>query len=43
MEPNIIHFHEYGKSPEPLKIKIERNTKGFNWEIAVTGSSIEEE
>jgi len=27
MQPNIVHLHEYGKSPEPLKIKIERNTK----------------
>jgi hypothetical protein len=42
MEPNIVHLHEYGKSPEPLKIKIERNTKGYNWEVSASGSSIEE-
>ena len=22
--------HEYGSSPEPVRIKVERNTKGYN-------------
>jgi hypothetical protein len=34
-------MHEYGKSLEPLKIKLEKNSKGYNWEISVTGRELE--
>ena len=28
----IKHFHEYGKSLEPLKAKLKKKSKGYNWE-----------
>jgi hypothetical protein len=31
--------HEYGSSPEPVRIKVERNTKGYNWEISISGKN----
>ena len=33
--------HVYGGSPEPIKIKLEKNTKGFNWEVSVSGDSVD--
>jgi len=32
--------HVYGGTPEPVKIKVEKNSRGFNWEVAVTGPHV---
>jgi hypothetical protein len=32
--------HVYGGSPEPIKIKLEKNSKGFNFEISVSGDNV---
>ncbi|GEM_PF-1100617 len=37
---NIVVEHIYGASVEPLKIKLEKNTKGYNWEISCAGSDM---
>jgi hypothetical protein len=29
--------HVYGGSPEPCKVKLEKNTKGFNYELSMSG------
>lgn len=34
--------HIYGAQQEPLKIKIEKNSRGYNWEICATGSDMME-
>ena len=39
---NIVIEHMYGMSVEPMKVKIEKNTKGYNWEVAVSGSDLKE-
>jgi hypothetical protein len=38
----IMIEHVYGMSVEPIKVKIEKNTKGFNWEISVSGDNLKE-
>jgi len=32
--------HVYGGTPEPVKIKVEKNSRGFNWEVAITGATV---
>lgn len=39
--PQIVK-HEYGGSPEPIKIKLEKNSKGYNFEISVSGGDVDE-
>lgn len=34
--------HEYGGSPDKVRIKLERNSKGINWEISATGATVDE-
>jgi len=34
--------HIYGAQSEPLKIKVEKNSRGYNWEICCTGSDMAE-
>jgi hypothetical protein len=34
--------HIYGAQVEPYKVKLERNTRGFNWEISVAGADLED-
>lgn len=34
--------HIFGAQSEPLKIKIEKNSRGYNWEICCTGSDMAE-
>lgn len=29
--------HVYGGSPDPIRVKLEKNTKGYQWEISVSG------
>lgn len=38
-EVKIVHI--YGGSPEPVKIKLEKNSKGFNYEISVSGATVD--
>ena len=35
----VEHVH---RNAEPLKIKLEKNTKGYNWEISSAGASLPE-
>jgi hypothetical protein len=37
MAKEIVVQHLYGQSQETCKVKIEKNTKGFNWELAMSG------
>jgi hypothetical protein len=39
---NIVIEHMYGASTEPYRIKLEKNTKGFNYEISVAGADLKE-
>lgn len=38
-EMKIIHL--YDKQPKDISIKLEKNTKGYNWEISYAGEDIE--
>jgi len=38
----IIVEHIFGAQAEPLKIKVEKNSKGYGWEITCTGSDMAE-
>lgn len=40
--PAQIIRHEYGSNPDRVKVKLGRNTKGFNWEISATASTVDE-
>jgi hypothetical protein len=33
--------HAYGNSLEPIRVKVEKNTKGYNWEISVAGDDLD--
>lgn len=35
-------YHISGGSPDPIKIKVEKNSKGYNWEVSVAGANIDE-
>ena len=37
MAKEIVVQHLYGQSQETCKVKIEKNTKGVNWELAMSG------
>jgi hypothetical protein len=37
MPNEMIMSHVYGGSPEPCKVKLEKNTKGFNYELSISG------
>lgn len=40
---DVLHVvHAYGKSPEPIRVKVEKNSKGYNWEISVTGADLDD-
>ena len=39
---SIIVEHVYGAQTEPYKIKLEKNTKGYNFEISVSGSDLKD-
>lgn len=39
MEDMVAHIMH--GSMEPVKIKLEKNTKGFNYEISVSGESVD--
>jgi hypothetical protein len=34
--------HSYDKSPEPVKVKLMKMSRGMQWEITVSGSSLAE-
>jgi hypothetical protein len=34
--------HEIGKSPEPCKVKLEKNSRGYNWELSYSGAEFNE-
>jgi len=36
---SVIHIN--GGSPEPIRVKVEKNTKGYNWEISVAGDDLD--
>ncbi|MDE4542287.1 hypothetical protein [Thermoanaerobacterium sp. R66] len=38
-EMKIIHL--YDKQPKDISVKLEKNTKGYNWEISYAGEDIE--
>ncbi|MGF7431065.1 hypothetical protein PQV03_09910 [Thermoanaerobacterium thermosaccharolyticum] len=38
-EMKVIHL--YDKQPKDISIKLEKNTKGYNWEISYAGEDIE--
>ncbi len=42
MEESILSNHVWLRSPEPIKIKVEKNTKGYNFEISVSGDNIDD-
>ena len=42
MPEDMTIQHVYGGSPEPMKIKVEKNSKGYNWEITISGKDLEE-
>lgn len=45
-EPQVIetHFyHHYDNDGARVTVKVERNTKGYNWEAAVTGAKTVDE
>lgn len=33
----IFHHHSWEKATEQVKVKLERNSKGYNWEISFAG------
>jgi hypothetical protein len=39
---SIIVEHVFGAQAEPLKIKVEKKSKGYGWEITCTGSDMAE-
>lgn len=39
---NILVEHVYGAQSEPYKIKLEKNTKGYNFEISVSGIDLKD-
>jgi hypothetical protein len=39
-QKNIIAEHLYNASVEPLKIKLMRMSKGYQWEISAAGSDM---
>jgi hypothetical protein len=40
MVERVQHIHSYGKTPEPFKVKLMKMSKGYQWEISVSGDSI---
>lgn len=38
-EMKVIHL--YDKQPRDISIKLEKNSKGYNWEISYAGEDIE--
>ena len=37
---SVIVEHIYGASVEPVKITIEKNSKGYRWEVSCAGSDM---
>jgi hypothetical protein len=43
MAETVVHRHESGPSPEPLRIKVEKGQKGgYGWEISCAGATLED-
>jgi len=42
MSEKVEHIHSTGAMLEPMKIKLEKNSKGFNWEISIHGKDLAE-
>ena len=38
----LIVEHVFGAQAEPLKIKVEKNSRGYNWEVCCAGSDMAE-
>lgn len=39
-ELKIIHL--YDRQPAEISVKLEKNTKGYNWEISYRGENVDE-
>jgi cystathionine beta-lyase family protein involved in aluminum resistance len=37
MPSEIFHYHSWEKATEQVKVKLERNSKGYNWEVSFAG------
>lgn len=33
----VFHYHSWEKTVEQVKVKLEKNSKGFNWEVSYSG------
>lgn len=42
MENQQHIYHHYSDNPK-LNVKVEKNSKGYNWEVTVTGAASPEE
>ena len=38
MDDQHIYHHNADAEPPRINVKVERNTKGYNWEASVTGA-----
>lgn len=37
--PEVHHYHHYDQNGPRINVKVERNSKGFNWETTITGAA----
>lgn len=37
-----IRANFFSGSPDPIRIKLEKNSKGYNWEVSVAGNNIDD-
>lgn len=38
----VEHHHSSAPMQEPIRIKLEKNTKGYSWEISCNGQTIDQ-
>jgi hypothetical protein len=42
MEQEVKIVHLYDRQPPEVNIKLEKNSKGYNWEISYRGENLDE-
>ena len=42
VKPDQVLLHQYGKAPEPCKIKLIKMAKSYGWEISMGGDNFDE-
>lgn len=42
MEQEVKIVHLYDRQPAEISVKLEKNSKGYNWEISYRGENLDE-